>query len=559
MQGHSHSGPCRSRLALVLPVVLALVVALTATPGADALSRPAPSGAATQPGAAAQPGRDGDWYTWQHDLGGSRFNGSETAITARTVSSLKLKWAFAYPAIPYRMAKSQPAVVGGVIYFGSPDNKFYALDARTGATRWSFDLASVNGPINGDGSVWDGPTVVKGSVYFGDHRGYLYALDAHTGRLRWQLRLDTHPLAGITGSPLYFDGSLFVGTSSTESGVPIDYPCCTFRGQVVRVDASTGQVRWRHYIVPPARQVGSWPNGSARYEPSGGAVWATPIIDASTRTLFVGTGQNYSGSAGDIDSVLAVSTDSGRTRWKQQMIEHDTWRLACQTPGTEAYCPGDTSGSALDFDFGAMANLFTVHGRKLVGIGQKNGYYHAFDARTGQQVWRTTLLGVPKPNGGVGGLEWGGAYDGRHIYVSTWQADPGTLFALDPATGRVDWKVPNPADGCSTGGAGQYPQLCQLALTPAVSATPGLVYEGSADGKLRIFSAATGALLWDFDTVRDFDGVNGLPGRGSALSGNGGAVVSNGMLYVQSGYYPFYPTNRGYVLLAFALPDRRNS
>jgi polyvinyl alcohol dehydrogenase (cytochrome) len=536
----------RRRLVTVIPIVLPLLAALAA-------SRVAGAAAGSSTHDTMLPiSSPNDWSTWQHDLAGSRFNGAETAINPETVGSLKLKWAYAYPAIPYRMAKSQPAVVNGVIYFGSPDNKFHALDAVTGATRWTFDLASVNGPINGDGSVWDGPTVVDGTVYFGDHRGYLYALDAATGQLKWDTLLDSHPLVGITGSPLYFDGSIFVGTSSVESGVPIDYPCCTFRGQVVSVDAATGQVQWRRYTVPPAQQVGTWPNGVARYEPSGGAVWATPVIDAATRTLIVGTGQNYTGSAGDIDSVLALSTDTGQTRWRQQLLAQDTWRQICQTPGDEAYCPGQSTGSALDFDFGAMPNLFSVHGRKLVGIGQKNGYYHAYDVATGQLVWETAL-GTPKPNGGVGGLEWGGAYDGHYIYVASWQADPGTLYALDPATGRVVWQTPNPSDGCSTGGAGQYPQMCELALTPAVTATHGLVYEGSADGKMRIFSSATGTLLWQFDTVQNFDGVNGVPGRGSALSGNGGAVVSNGMLYVQSGYYPFYPTDRGYVLLAFGL------
>ena len=60
-------------------------------------------------------------------------------------------------------------------------------------------------------------------------------------------------------------------------------------------------------------------------------------------------------------------------------------------------------------------------------------------------------------------------------------------------------------------------------------------------------------MLWEFDTLREFAGVNGLTGFGSAISGNGGAVVSNGMLYVQAGYYPFYPSEHGNVLLAFSL------
>jgi polyvinyl alcohol dehydrogenase (cytochrome) len=168
-------------------------------------------------------------------------------------------------------------------------------------------------------------------------------------------------------------------------------------------------------------------------------------------------------------------------------------------------------------------------------------------------VWEDQL-GHPVPSGGSGGIRWGGSYDGQKLYVATYQAGPGTLFALDPGTGDIIWQTPNPSNGCAWGGASAYPSLCQLALTPAVTSSPGVVYEGSADGKFRVFSADTGQVLWEYDTVRDFAAVNG-PGRGSAMSGNGGAVVANGMVYVQSGYYPFYPSSpdKGYVLLAFGL------
>jgi len=53
--------------------------------------------------------------------------------------------------------------------------------------------------------------------------------------------------------------------------------------------------------------------------------------------------------------------------------------------------------------------------------------------------------------------------------------------------------------------------------------------------------------------VRDFDGVNGVPGHGGAISGGGG-VVANGMVYVQTGYWMApYPSDRGRALLAFGL------
>jgi polyvinyl alcohol dehydrogenase (cytochrome) len=96
--------------------------------------------------------------------------------------------------------------------------------------------------------------------------------------------------------------------------------------------------------------------------------------------------------------------------------------------------------------------------------------------------------------------------------------------------------------------------VCALAHTLAVSSSPGVVYEGSNDGKTRAYSAETGAVLWAYDTIRDFAGVNGLTGHGSSISGAGGAVVAHGMLYVQAGYPPFYPSQYGNVLLAFGLP-----
>ncbi len=79
---------------------------------------------------------------------------------------------------------------------------------------------------------------------------------------------------------------------------------------------------------------------------------------------------------------------------------------------------------------------------------------------------------------------------------------------------------------------------------------PGLVFSGSMDGHLRAFDTASGQIVWDVDTVRDYDTVNGAKGRGGSLDGPG-AVVSGGMLFVNSGYSRF-DGMPGNVLLAFA-------
>jgi polyvinyl alcohol dehydrogenase (cytochrome) len=496
----------------------------------------------------------GDWPTWQKDLLGSRHNAAERTITPRNVGNLKLKWAFSYPAdTPNTAVRSHPAVVGDTIYFGGPDGTFYANDARTGRQRWTFDLNSV-APGDRLGVVWDGPSVSGGKVYFGDLRGYLYALDQRTGRLVWHTRTDTHPAAFNTSSPLVHGGRVYVGTSSGENVNGTDYPCCTFRGHVDAYDANTGDLVWRHYTVPEPQAVGTWPSGATRYEPSGAGVWSSPVIDPADGTLYVGTGQNYTGSAGDFDTLLALDPVTGAVKWRNQVTKADTWRSLCNSPDAEGYCPGLKDGSALDYDIGATPNIFTAGGRKLVGVGQKLGVYHVFDARTGEVVWRRQL-GVPLPSGGISGIQWGSSYDGERLYIATYYAGPGTVFAVDPLTGRVLWQTPNPADGCTTGGAAAFPEQCELAHGVPVSSSPGVVYVGSTDGKLRAYSARTGRVLWTHDTMQPVVGVNGLPGRGGTIAGTGGgAVVSHGMVYVQSGYAPQYPNpGRGAVLLAFGL------
>ncbi|WP_020672242.1 PQQ-binding-like beta-propeller repeat protein [Amycolatopsis nigrescens] len=501
--------------------------------------------------ASGEPARRGDWPSWQGDSSGSRFNPAEHRINPATAGKLKLKWAFAYPKTGFP-AKSQPAVVGGDIFFGSPDGKFHALDARTGAAKWSFDLASVE-PGRVGGVVTDGPAVARGKVYFGDARGYLYALEQRTGKLVWARNTESHPAGMHTSSPLYHDGRIYVGASSGEMlSTDRQYPCCTFRGHLDSIDAETGELVWRYFTVPEPRPAGTWPSGAVKYEPSGAGVWSSPVVDERTGTLYVGTGQNYTGSAGDFDTLLALDARSGAVRWKQQVTKSDTWRVLCGYPDAEGYCPGLKDGTALDYDLGATPTLVRAGGRTLVGIGQKNGVYHAFDAHTGEVAWRRQLS-EPMPGGGLTGIQWGSSYDGRWLYAATYFANPGKVFALNPANGDVRWQTPNPANGCQWGGAAEHPEICALAHTPAVTTSPGLLYEGSNDGTMRIYSSHTGEVLWEYDTIRDFPGVNGRTGHGSALSGNGGAVVAGGMLYVQAGYWPSYPSEHGTVLLAFGL------
>jgi len=91
---------------------------------------------------------------------------------------------------------------------------------------------------------------------------------------------------------------------------------------------------------------------------------------------------------------------------------------------------------------------------------------------------------------------------------------------------------------------------CSPAQPAAVTAIPGVVFSGSVDGHFRAFTTEDGKVLWDFDTARDYQTVNGVRAKGGSLDG-AGPVIAGGMIFVNSGY----ARNGGIagnVLLAFA-------
>jgi polyvinyl alcohol dehydrogenase (cytochrome) len=563
----------RPVLALFSLLVLAVVAAFASSAaGASAGATPGsgPVASASREAGVPPGARPGDWAEWQHGSQGGRNQPFERQITPATVKNLKLKWSFVFPN-QTGVVWSQPAVVGDTLYVGGPDSRFYALNARTGATKWSFDLRPHAGSVPPPSSnqftqnpVKDGPAVVGDTVFFGDGRANVFALNRHTGRMRWMTKIDTHSNAILSGSPTYFDGRIFIGVSSTEYAIAADdrYPCCTFSGKMVALDTRTGKISWTYRTMPQPKQDGTWPGTTTpRWISSGGSVWSTPVIDPRTRTIYFGAGNNYSGSEGHSDSAIALNLDTGTERWTYQLTHPDAWTVRCvtgQPPGGSCPGLGDDVADELDYDVGSPL-MFQIHGRPVVGFTQKSGVYHVFDARTGKIVWQTQLS-VGAPNQPWRGIEWGASYDGHQLYVATWRAYPGTLHALNPDTGAINWKTPLPADACTTGGAAHPikitppddPPVCTAGNVAAVSSSPGLVYEGAEDGKMRIYSAKTGENLWTYDSVHMFTGVNGLSGPGGSISGNGGAVVSHGMVYVESGYQLSHGLP-GHVLLAFGL------
>jgi polyvinyl alcohol dehydrogenase (cytochrome) len=189
--------------------------------------------------------------------------------------------------------------------------------------------------------------------------------------------------------------------------------------------------------------------------------------------------------------------------------------------------------------------LARADGRDVLVIGQKSGIAFALDpARDGDVLWEYRA-----GQGGVlGGIEWGAAVDGEHAYFAVsdiLQPKPGGIHAVRLATGQRAWFTPPPTAVCGTG------RGCNAAQSAAVTAIPGIVFSGSNDGALRAYETKTGAIVWQLDTNKDFNTVNGVVAKGASLIGPG-PVVAGGMVYVNSGYGAF-GGRPGNVLLALGL------
>jgi polyvinyl alcohol dehydrogenase (cytochrome) len=484
------------------------------------------------------------WNGWGFDLANSRYQ-PKPGLTAADVQKLTLKWAFGFPG--GSQAYGQPAIVGGRVFVGSDNGRFYVLDAVSGCIHWSFEA---------DGGIRSAPTVGalkpgtsgRYAVYFGDIKGSVYALDASTGELIWKMRVDDHKSARVTGAPKLHDGRLYVPVSSVEEGPAAQpaYECCTFRGSVVALDAVTGSELWKTYTIPDApRQAGRNAAGTQLWKTAGAAVWSSPTIDAQNGELFIGTGNSYTEpAAATSDAVMAMDLKSGTILWWNQVTPGDAFVIGCRPDRPNANCP-NTPGP--DYDFGNAPMLRTLPGgKRLLVIGQKSGQVYGLDPdNKGKVVWEFRA----GKGSALGGIEWGSAADDQNAYIPVSDvlappAEAGGLFALRLATGEKLWHTPAPKLECTPG------RGCTGAQSAPVSVIPGVVFSGSVDGHLRAYSTSDGAILWDFNTAKEFETVNKVPAKGGSIDA-AGPVIADGLLLTNSGY-ALWRGLPGNVLLAFS-------
>ena len=130
--------------------------------------------------------------------------------------------------------------VGGFAYtqgYSEGRNTLYCVEALTGKEIWQHSYPCEKAPKFFDGGSRATPTIANGILYLGSHEGDFYALDAKSGQILWTKNLvkdfdGRRPMWGYSGSPLVVESKLILETGSAN-------------GSLVCLDAQKGDVIWR--------------------------------------------------------------------------------------------------------------------------------------------------------------------------------------------------------------------------------------------------------------------------------------------------------------------------
>lgn len=489
-----------------------------------------------------------DWNGWGRDLRNTRYH-PDGGLAARDVPRLELKWAFAYPG---GRAYGQPVVVGGRVFLTTGIGLVYALDAASGCTHWTRDVGA---PVRGAITIAEVKIGARRRpvVFLGDARGHVQALDAGTGEPLWSQRVDEHPLTLITGTLQFFEDRLYVPVSSGEesAGYDKEFACCSFRGNITALDAASGRQLWKAYTVTEPRRAirSNAVSGQQIHGPAGGAIWSSPVIDVRRRLVYATTGNSYTDVPTEgSDAIIAFDLATGARRWLHQVVEGDNFLGNCTGEPT-GNCPSPVGP---DFDFGSPAILERLpRGRSILLASGKTGLVYGFDPDDGGRLLWQTRVAHGGPSGGV---LYGSASDGHRLYAPVSDVvvppgvTPGGLSAVDIATGRLLWRAPPPPAVCSWGTA-----ACSGAQSGAVTVIPGVVFSGSHDGHIRAYDSRSGAIVWDVDTARSYEAVNGVTAQGGSVDGHG-QIVAGGALYLNSGGSTI--GHKGNALLVFTVDGK---
>ena len=368
----------------------------------------------------------GDWNQFRFGSQHAGVNPNETLLSPANVGGLVRKWSTPIGDTVF----ASPTVVDGRVYIGTLGGQVWALDAETGAVLWRRPVDALAGD-----TVWTSPAVANGVVYFAANRpvAVLYALDAATGATVWTA---SPSISIIIASPTVADGVVYLAYNDHS---------------IVAVDAATGATRWS--------------------ADAGSGMYSSPAV--ADGRLYVAVHNR---------GLLALDAGTGAERWLAPMAGPQ-WSSPAAGRGNRVYVGSrdderlyafaSATGALLwSAPLGAWVHSSPAVADRVVYAGGNDGRLHALHARSGRQLWVTSLA----PSGGIFS---GPTVANGVVYATTGQGD-GKLYAVHAATGQVLFSA-HVGDG-DQAGDGEW-----VNASPTVA--NGTVYVGTYESKDSVVTA----------------------------------------------------------------------
>ncbi len=481
-----------------------------------------------------------DWLMYGRDYYAHRYVELDQ-INPANIHRLHPAWVFATGG-ENRGLQATPLIRDGVLYVSADGSRVFAIDARTGARKWSFDpeISLETERVFCCGSINRGVALFGDRVFVGTMDARLFALNKDTGEVEWETEvIDWRQGYSITGAPLVVKDMVLTGVAGGEFGV---------RGFVKALDTASGELRWTAYTIPGPGEPGNetWPGDT--WKNGGGPTWTTGVYDPGLGLVYWNTGNaapwNCHVRKGDnkwTAATIAIEADSGEIVWGFQYTPWDCWDYdAVSTPVLADLELGE---------HGAVKALFHH---------DKNGFFYALDRTNGKFLYGEPIVpgitwalgldpetGRPNVNPDMvaksGGPEVGpiipsleGAIDWqplaynpvlKTLYFMSNQWAMGYKFweegTFEPPT-NGEWYLgadyqqyltsDNPGNFLAFDVVGRTVLWRQTSPAPfwagSVATSSGLVFTGDMRGYFMAFDAHTGTLLWQFQTG---SGIIGSP------------------------------------------------
>jgi outer membrane protein assembly factor BamB len=324
-----------------------------------------------------------------------------------------------------------------IVYFGSSNKVFYAVNAQTGALIWNY--------TGGNSFAYSSPTYANGTVYVGGIDNNVYAFDAISGTIKWQKTIAT---TGIESDVVFADGTVYVGTND-------DY--------LYALDATTGQTKWTFLTGSNISSSPTIANGVVYFGSSDGKLYALQTSNGQLKWSFqTGAMINQSGAC-LVNGVLFVGSRDGYLYSIDANTGTLIWKFSTNGVSLEQSSPTVANGVVYigawyDLSFTTKGSLYAVNAttgqliwEKLQNTGISSSpcvasgklyitcddlKIHALDAMTGANIWEKQIL--PNSSSPVVSGD-----TGQTVYVGG--GGTGYFYAFDALTGAEKWKFSTPS------------------------------------------------------------------------------------------------------------------